>query len=111
MKIRQWKQSHLTTPNERNFTAQQEALLSAVILDRRHHAWAQEMLRRPTHSHAGVVSPAAPCVRSFRPWMHCRPARSIELRPRTKRSCSLRPPEADKAPDSCRHLRRRSSPQ
>jgi hypothetical protein len=46
VKIRQWKQSHLTTPSERNFTAHQEALLSAVILDRRHNGWAREMLRR-----------------------------------------------------------------
>jgi hypothetical protein len=46
VKIRQWKHSHLTTSVERNFTAQQEAILSAVILDRRHNAWAREMLRR-----------------------------------------------------------------
>ena len=46
MKIRQWKQSHLTTSIDRNFIADQEALLSAVILDRRHNAWAREMLRR-----------------------------------------------------------------
>lgn len=46
MKIRQWTQSHLTTLSERDFTAHQEALLSAVISDRRHNAWAREMLRR-----------------------------------------------------------------
>lgn len=46
VKIRQWKQSHLTTPSERGFTAHQEALLSAVILDKRNNAWAREMLRR-----------------------------------------------------------------
>ena len=46
VKIRQWKQSHLTNLSERNFTAHQEALLSAVILDRRHNGWACEMLRR-----------------------------------------------------------------
>jgi hypothetical protein len=46
VKIRQWKQSHLTTPSERNFTAHQEALLSAIISDRRNNAWAREMLRR-----------------------------------------------------------------
>ena len=46
MKIRQWKQSHLTTSTERNFTAKQEALLSALILDRRNNAWARELLRR-----------------------------------------------------------------
>lgn len=46
MKFRQWKQSHLTTPSERNFTVHQEALLSALILDRRHNGWAREMLRR-----------------------------------------------------------------
>lgn len=38
VKIRQWKQSHLTTPSERDFTAHQEALLSAVILDKRNIA-------------------------------------------------------------------------
>jgi hypothetical protein len=38
MKIRQWKQSYLTTA--RDFTVHQEALLSAVILDRRHNGWA-----------------------------------------------------------------------
>ena len=48
MKIRQWKQSHLTTSIDRNFIADQEALLSAVILDRRYSAWAREMLRRRT---------------------------------------------------------------
>jgi hypothetical protein len=46
VRIRQWKQSHLTTPTERNFTARQEAVLSALILDRRHNAWALEMLKR-----------------------------------------------------------------
>jgi hypothetical protein len=46
VKIRQWKHSHLTTSIERNFVAHQEALLAAVILDRRHNAWALEMLRR-----------------------------------------------------------------
>ena len=46
MKIRQWKQSHLTTSIDHNFIADQEALLSALILDRRHNTWAREMLRR-----------------------------------------------------------------
>jgi len=46
VKIRQWKQSHLTTSTERNFTAKQEALLSALISDRRDNAWARELLRR-----------------------------------------------------------------
>ena len=46
MKFRQWKQSHLTTSTDRNFTAKQEALLSALILDRRNNAWARELLRR-----------------------------------------------------------------
>ena len=46
MKIRHCKQSHLTTSVDRNFIADQEALLSAVILDRRLNAWAREMLRR-----------------------------------------------------------------
>ena len=46
MKIRQRKPSHLTTPFEPNFTANQEALLCAIILDRRHNAWVREMLRR-----------------------------------------------------------------
>jgi hypothetical protein len=46
VKIRQWKQSHLTTLTERDFTAKQEALLSALILDRRNNAWARELLRR-----------------------------------------------------------------
>ena len=46
MKIRRWKQSHLTTLIDRNFIADQEALLSAVILDRRNSAWAREMLGR-----------------------------------------------------------------
>jgi hypothetical protein len=46
VKIRHWKQSHLTTSIDRNFIADQEALLAAVILDRRLNAWAREMLRR-----------------------------------------------------------------
>jgi hypothetical protein len=46
VKIRQWKQSHLTTSTERNFTDKQEALLSALISDRRNNAWARELLRR-----------------------------------------------------------------
>ena len=46
VKIRQWKHSHLTKSTDRNFTAKQEALLSALILDRRNNAWARELLRR-----------------------------------------------------------------
>jgi hypothetical protein len=46
VKIRQRKQTQLTISSERNFTAKQEALLSALILDRRDNSWAQELLRR-----------------------------------------------------------------
>ena len=89
MKIRHWKQSHLTTSIDRNFIADQD-LLSAVILDRRHNAWAREMLRR-RNAVARWRGQSGCSVREIIQTLDALPTRSdvfavVELRKRRNRS-------------------------